>query len=257
MRDIVHAVFINLHLVGHLRQRAEPGSQFVLALRHLVVMLLDRQAHLAHRGEHFRAQVAIAIHRRNREVATLHAGAMAHVAFRIVLHRGAGALDAVELVGAEIAAGAELHGIENEELGFRADDEGVTDAGRLQIGFHLLGGRARVARIALAGRGLDDVTDQDQARLGHERVHHRALQVRLQDHVGLVDRLPAGDRGTVEHEPVAQRILVNRGYVLRRVLPLALGIREAQVDIFDAVLLDQIQYFADAIGAFSGLLRHA
>jgi len=40
-------------------------------------------------------------------------------------------------------------------------------------------------------------------------------------------------------------------------LPLALRIREAQVDIFDAVLLDQIQYLADAIGAFSGLLRHA
>jgi hypothetical protein len=50
--------------------------------------------------------------------------------------------------------GLEAHVVEDEELGFRAEVDGVADAARrLQIGFGLLGDRARVAAIGLAGRG--------------------------------------------------------------------------------------------------------
>jgi hypothetical protein len=48
VRHVVHAVLIDLHLISHLDQGAELEAELVLALRDLVVMLLDREAHLAH-----------------------------------------------------------------------------------------------------------------------------------------------------------------------------------------------------------------
>ena len=42
--------------------------------------------------------------------------------------------------------------------------------------------------------GFDDVAEQNHAWLGRERIHHRRIRIRHQYHVGLVDRLPTGDR---------------------------------------------------------------
>ena len=127
---------------------------------------------------------------------------------------------------------------------------------RLHVGFGLLGGRARVAVVGLAGRGFDDVADDDQAGLGRERVHHRRVRVQHQDHVGLVDRLPAGDRGAVEHDAVAEHVLIDGGDVLRGVLPLAARIGEPQVHVFHGVLLEHLQHFAHAAGGACRLSRH-
>src|SRR3546814_2873908 len=74
-------------------------------------------------------------------------------------------------VEAAVVAEAELHVVEHEELGFRADIGGVADAACLQIGFGALGGRARVACVEFAGRRFDDVADQDHHRGRRERVH--------------------------------------------------------------------------------------
>src|SRR5690606_23778323 len=75
-------------------------------------------------------------------------------------------------------------------------------------------------------------------RGGAERIDIGLRKVGLQDHVGLVDRLPAFDRRTVEHQAVFQRIFVHHAGAHLQVLPLALGIGEAQVDPFDLLILD-------------------
>jgi len=69
-----------LHLIGHQRHRVELHAEFVLGGRNLVVMLLDLDAHLGHRAEHFRAHVLHRILRRNREIARLGADAVAEIA---------------------------------------------------------------------------------------------------------------------------------------------------------------------------------
>ena len=236
--------------------RAELHAEFVLALADLVVMLLDHHAHLGHGGEHFGAQVAFAIDRRDREVAALHRGTMAHVAFRIVLDAGLRTFLAVELIGAVVAAGAEPDTVEHEEFGFRPEEACVADAGRLQVRLGLLRGGTRIAVVWLAGRWLDDIADQDQAGLGGERVHHRGVGIRHQDHVGLVDCLPTGDRGAVEHDAVAERLFLDGGDVLRGVLPLAARIGEPQVHIFHGMLGEHLQHFTDAAGRACRLSRH-
>ena len=183
MGDIMHAVFVDLHEVSLLHQRAELRAKFMLGLRHFMVMLFDRQAHLTHGGEHLGAQILFAIHRRHREITTLHNRAMAHIAFRIVLHIRTGAFDAIQRVMAEIATRAELHIVEHEEFRFRAKEGGVAQAGGLQIFFGLLRGGARVAVVALAGGGLINVAEKDHLRLGREGIHHGGGRIRHQDHV--------------------------------------------------------------------------
>ena len=254
---VVHAVFVYLHVVGLLGQGTELGAQLVLALRDFVVMLFDRQAHLAHRRQHLGAQVHIAIDGCHREVAALDGRAMAHVAFRVVLDGGLRAFDAIQLVHTVVAAGAEFHTVEDEELGFGADVDGVADAAAFHICLGLLRGTARVAGIALAGGRLDNVADDDRLRLGRERIHHDGLGIQHQDHVGLVDRLPAGDGRTVEHDAVAEHVLIDGRDVLRGVMPLAARVGEPQVHIFDVLLLEHIQHFLHAGIRRRRLLHHA
>ena len=87
-------------------------------------------------------------------------------------------------------------------------------------------------------------------RGGEERVHARRGRVGHQRHVGFVDRLPAGDRRAVEHQAVGERVLVDQRLIEGDVLPLAARIGEAQVDIFDVVVLDRLQ---DILGGLHGL----
>jgi hypothetical protein len=59
--------------------------------------------------------------------------------------------------------------------------------------------------------------------VGRVRIGH-------QHHVGLVDRLPAGDRGAVEHRAFFEEVLVDHGLVEGHVLQLAARVGEAEVD---------------------------
>jgi hypothetical protein len=71
-----------------------------------------------------------------------------------------------------------------------------------------------------------------------EGVDVRRVQVGPQLHVGLVDRLPAGDRGAVEHGAIGEEVLIDHVDVEGDVLHLAAHVGEADVDIFDVLLFD-------------------
>jgi hypothetical protein len=71
-------------VVGQRDHRAELDAELVLGGRHLVVVLLDHDAHLRHHREHLGADVLGAVDRRHREVAALGAGTVAQVAHLVV-----------------------------------------------------------------------------------------------------------------------------------------------------------------------------
>src|SRR3546814_891840 len=71
-----------------------------------------------------------------------------------------------------------------------------------------------------------------------ERVGIDRVEIGHEDHVALVDRLPASDRRAVEHQPVGEFILADQPGDHRQMLPLALGIGEAEIDPFDLLVLD-------------------
>src|SRR5438477_561493 len=68
--------------------------------------------------------------------------------------------------------------------------------------------------------------------------------VRHQEHVRLGDLLKAADRGAVEAEPVAERILLKAGDRQRHVLPGARHVRELEVDHAHAQLLGHLEHVA-------------
>jgi hypothetical protein len=66
-------------------------------------------------------------------------------------------------------------------------------------------------------------------------------RVRHQQHVGLVDGLPAGDRRTVEHRAVGEKRPCRPSTVERDVLHLAAHVGEAEVDVLDVLFLDHLE----------------
>jgi hypothetical protein len=74
-----------------------------------------------------------------------------------------------------------------------------------------------------------------------ERVDIGRRQVGLQQHVRLVDGLPARDRRAVEHRAFVQEVLVDQIDVEGDVLKLALGVGEPDVDVFDVLVLDLLE----------------
>ena len=191
---------------------------------------------LAHLG----AQVVQRVERRDREVAALHARTVAGVAavvfaagvpvrfFRIDVEEGV-----AHVVG-------EAHRVEDEEFRLRAEERLVGDAAGLEEGLGALGDAARIARVGLHGGRVEDVAGQDQGRVGGERIEERGAGVGQQHHVGLVDALPAGDRGAVEHLAVLEQARLDDRLGEGHVVLHAAHVGEAQVDEFDLVVLDQL-----------------
>ena len=150
--DHVDDIFVDLHAVGGVDQRAEGQAELVLGGGDLVMVLVARQAHFEHGRDHLAADVHRAVDRRDREIAALGARPVAEVA-ALILAAGVGRqLDVVELEARGVVAVLEADVVEHEEFGLGADIDGVADAGRLEIGLGALGGRARVAGVELAGR---------------------------------------------------------------------------------------------------------
>jgi hypothetical protein len=128
----MHDIFVDLHTVGGLHQRAEGEAQLVLGRGDFVVMLVAGQAHFEHGRNHLAADVGARIDRRDGEIAALGARTVAEVAAFIFATGVGRQLDVVDLEEAPLYAVLEAHVVEHEELGFGADIDGVADAGDLR-----------------------------------------------------------------------------------------------------------------------------
>jgi len=160
----VDGVFVDLHLVGHMRQRVELHAEFVLSGRNFVVMLFNLDAHGRHGREHFAAHVLCRVLGRDREIAALGRDAMAKIAAFILSVAICRQLNRVELEARVVRVGHELHIVKHEEFGFRADIDRIANTGRFQIGFGLLGHAARITLVRLARCRLKNIADDRECR---------------------------------------------------------------------------------------------
>ena len=240
MGNLMHDIFVDLHTVGGLRQCAEGQAKLMLCGCHFMVVLVAGQAHFEHGRNHLATDVHAAVDRRNGEVTTLGAWAVAHIAgfiFRAAVGRQ---FDIVDLVVRRVVAVFETHIVEHEEFGFRTNIDGVANACGLQIGFSALCGRTRVTAVEFTGRRFHDVAEDHQHRRCREWIDINRIEVGLQDHVGFVDGLPAFDRRAVEHQAVFQLVFANHARAHGQMLPLALGVGEADIDPLDLFFLDTL-----------------
>ena len=68
--------------------------------------------------------------------------------------------------------------VEYEELGLGAEESGIGDAGRFQIGFGALGDRTRVSFIAFTCCRLNDIAADNDLGFFRKRIHHGGSWVR-------------------------------------------------------------------------------
>ena len=131
--------------------------------------------------------------------------------------------------------------VEHEEFVFRAEVGGVTHAGGGEIGLSALGDRAGIPVVRLHGGGLDDVATQVQRGVVAERVDDGRVVIGHQNHVGLVDRLPTGDGGAVEHEAVSESVGIDPCGRHSGVLLFAFRVGESEIDPLNVVFLDEFE----------------
>ena len=179
----------------------------------LVVVVLDRDAHVLERADRVAADRRRGVHRRLREVAAL-----------------------VERLRALVV-------LEEEVLRLGADVERV-EAHRLHPLDRAPQDVARVAVVALAV-GRDDVADHPARLAVGEDPERRRIGDR--DHVGLLDRVEAGDRRAVEAHAVVERAfdLARRD---REALQVPLEVREPEQHVLDPALLDLLQHVLPGTG---------
>ena len=133
----------------------------------------------------------------------------------------------IDLDGAAGHVDLPLHGVKNEEFGFRTEVGGVADAGGLQISLGALGDGARVAVIAFAVGWLDHVAGHHDGGFVEERVDVDGIGIRHQQHVGSLNAFPAGDGGTVESMAFFKLVGIEVGNRHAHVLFLTTGVGEA------------------------------
>ena len=76
-----------------------------------------------------------------------------------------------------------------------------------------------------------------------EGIEHGGLGLRHEEHVALVDRLPAANAGAVEAQAVLEDVFVQLVHRNREVLPDAREVHESQVDRLDIFFPAQRQNF--------------
>ena len=217
-------------VVGHLERVLVTHVDLVLGGADLVVGVLDVDAHLLQREDGVAAHVGAGVERGQVEVAAL-VEDLGHAALR-------------------------LGGAEVEELELGADVVGVEA--------HLLGPLHRPlqdpARVALVGAAAGDADVAEHARdrvlvLGAPGDQGEGRGIGHGDHVRLLDRVEAGDRGAVEAHAAVEGVL-ELGGVDREALQLAEHVGEPEADEADVVLLDDLDDVSGAMGLLchSGLL---
>ena len=208
-------------VVGHLERVLVAHVDLVLRGADLVVGVLDVDAHLLQRQHRVATHVGAGVERGQVEVAAL-----------------------VEDLGHAVAGFGRF---EVEELELGADVVGV-EAHLLGAFEGALQNPARVALVGLAA-GHPDVAEHagdGVLRLGAPGDQVEGRGVRHRDHVRLLDRVEAGDRGPVETHAAVEGVL-ELGGVDREALQLAEDVGEPEPHETDVVLLDHLDDVSRAL----------
>ena len=195
-----------------------------------------------HRLHHLVADVHQLVRRRHREIAFLVPQLVAQIRLLVPAPVPL-ALDAVDVVEALVRFLVEADVVKNEELRLRPQIRRVGNARALQIVRRLTGHVPRIARIVFPRDRILDVADDRQRRDRGERIDERRVRLRHDQHVALVDRLPAADARAVEPQPVLEHVLVQLVDRDGQVLPQPREIHEPQVDRLDILFTTQSQQF--------------
>ena len=151
-------------------------------------------------------------------------------------------LDAIQVEKAFVWLLIESHIVENEEFRFRAKERRVGDPCALQIRDGFSSHVARITAVILSRNRILNIANEVHRGQRRERILPGRIRLRHDQHVRLVNRLPATNTGTIEAQPVFERVLRQVRSRDRGVLPLPDKIHKSQIDRFHIVLAAHCQY---------------
>ena len=173
-----------------------------------------------------------------REVTTLDAGAVTHVANFIIAVGIPGGINCINFIRYFIDFVFKTDVIKQKELRFWAHVGDVANPGRDKVGFGPLCTTTRVTRIAFTSVGLNHGAMNADGFFSIERVNIGCFNVRHQFHVGFFDGFPTCDGRAVKHETFFEEVLIDLVGAYGYVLQFSARICEANVHIFDAFIGD-------------------
>ncbi len=195
-----------------------------------------------HRLHHLVADVHQRVGRRHREVTFLVANFVAQVR-TLDAAPVPFPFNAIEVVVAFVRSVVEPHIVEDEKFGFRANEAGIRNAGALQIVHRFAGHVARIARVIFARDRVLNIAHHHQRRDGGKRIEECSLGLRHDEHVALVNGLPAADARAVKTEPVFEHFLVELVDGDGKMLPQPRKIHKPQIDRLNILFAAQCQHF--------------
>jgi hypothetical protein len=133
--------------------------------------------------------------------------------------------------------------IEDEELGFGAEERGVGHARVIEVQLGLLRDPSRVALVALFGDRVLHVAVEDECGDLGEGIEEGSGGVGDQQHVALVDGGPAADTGAVHTEAFFEAALFELADRIGDVVLQARDVGEAEIDLLHVVVLGEFEYF--------------
>ena len=133
--------------------------------------------------------------------------------------------------------------VKDKKLRLRTNEAGVGNARALEIVGGLAGDIAGIARIVLACDRVLNVADHGERGDRHKRINNSGVGHGHQQHVALVDGLPAPDTRSIKSQTVFEDILFEFSNRDREVLPRAEKISKPKIDCFHFLLATHRKHF--------------
>src|SRR5210317_852679 len=172
LKSITHA---EQGIKAHIDFRLTTGSNFV-------VNGFDGHADALQHFNHLVTQIDHRVGRGTREVTFLVARLVAEVR-ELFTARVPDPFDRIYRIERLVGRGRVANVIKDEKLRLRSKVSGVSQAGRLQVGFSFLGNEARIAGVAFLGNRVNNITDQAEGRNLNKRVDLGSRWVGHDQHV--------------------------------------------------------------------------
>ena len=181
-------------------------------------------------GHHFAADVLHRVHRRRGEIALLEPDLVTQIG-RVLVAAAPDALAAADVILGEIDPLVVKRLVEDEKLQLRPEIGGVGDlrsSSDTSIALRAIERGSRLYSFLVIGSRTSQIIDSVVCM--HERIDLGGVGNRHQQHVRLVDRLPAADAAAVEAEAMFEAFEGQFADGHRGVLPQPGEIHEAQID---------------------------
>src|SRR6267378_5054782 len=138
------------------------------------------------------------------------------------------------------------HFVKDKKLGLGTEIDRVSNTSESEVAFCPSANATCIEPIAFLCYRIDDVGDETQGLLTHERVDPVTRRIGHQQHVRLMNRSPTTQGRAVESEAIFERALAKLIDRKSQMVPRSNEVREAYVDVRHLFIFCKLQHIPNA-----------